>query len=313
METNTENENKMKIIINNKCIENHIQDMLENLLEDENKSKIDLSILSESKAEESYNEYLKFSSKNLKDNFIKSNILKEYYQKLKIFINPPDSQNEFMDRMYNNNSILNYDNNHGIRHNNLNNLNNMNNLKNMNNFNNMNNFIHNNNNNNNNINHLSNLHMIPGINNLSPINNKNVMKNLNFNNKNINNFDDDFKFNNINNMNKIQTNRLHVNYVSQKNHNQNMYNRKNTNNFISPRDMGIVNNTYKYSSSNSSNLNPNNIMMQGQGGFYSSKSLFQRETENINNKNHNSNFLNPSPNSYNRSSNDRNSYSSNIR
>lgn len=233
-----ENENKdnrinnMANMMNNKCIENHIADMLEHVLYDENKSEIDISLINENQVED-FNQqrnklYFKngnsneYNQKHLKNPCIKSNTFNEKYQKPEIYINAPEEK-EYMNGNLNimNNNVMINQNNFG---NNLNINNNMLKKKNS----------------------IQTTYLnqgIPNINNLSPIN-KNIMKNNNINNLNNNPREDEFM------LNKFQKNRLHINYVNP-NQNQcfsikgnNINNSPTPENNPSPR----MNNNYNFNS-----------------------------------------------------------------
>jgi len=212
------NDNKIKNMINNKCIENHIADMLENVLHDENKSEIDISLISEIHLEDTINnqklkknflinEDLEYYPKNIKNNLMRSNTLKESFQKPEIFVNAPDTQDEFMNRKPPKDLLLNPIHNHKLNHN-QNNLNTFPNNKNL--------MM-----NTNNLNFPT--QMMPGINNLSPINNNFHLR------------DEEFTI-----PKKMQNNRLHINYVGPQN--QNMFYNNNSNRSISPREMENNNN-----------------------------------------------------------------------
>jgi hypothetical protein len=274
MEMNDKN-NKIKNMLNNKCIENHIADMLENILIDENKSEVDISLLSENlsqnQAEDFNNEKAKRNyihedqdyfpkNFNIKNNYMNLNTHNnEEYPKLNIFVNAPETENDFMqnDIICNNNFLYNHNNNNNKNNNYINNNNNNRNLNH--NHNSINTFT--NNNSMNNMNNLMNINnfqsnykmqMIPGINNLSPIS-KNIMNNSNPhpNNNNFNNqFEEEF-----NKPNKMQKNRLHINYVGAQNINQNYYNSRNTNNNNNKSNspIEIKNNNFNYINSKNNN------------------------------------------------------------
>ena len=286
---------KIKNMINNKFIENHIADMLENVLGDENKSEIDVSLISENQSqnqglnqtEDFYNERIKrnFMNKdleyfpknlNIRNNYMKSNSYNnENYAKPYIFVNAPEEENDFMDRdrMPNNNFLMNqyhnYNNNPNSNHipNNLNTFSNNKNIGNVNNLMNLNNIQSN-----------YQMKMIPGINNLSPINNYNTSLNPNNIPNNKNNFNNNINFNNnFNNDNnnfsnqyeeeytpkKTQNNRLHINYVGPHNQymNKNCYysknsrnNSNNSQNSNSPND--IRNKSSDYINPNNNDIKP---------------------------------------------------------
>ena len=234
---NNQKNNKINNLINNQCIENHIASMLENVLYGENKSEVDNDCAKENQFYEmnnqknnknKINEYSEFYPKSNKNQYLKLNTYSDNYQQPEILINAPDANNEFIDIGSNKNLMMNQ--------NNMNNMNNKNLTINPNN--------------------LSNKYsqrMMPNFNSLSPIN-KNLMKKTNFREED--------------NPNKMQNNRLHINYV---NPIQNLYFSK-KNNSISPREM--ENNQAQNSNSfNNNNNSPNNPSPR-QGGF---NNLFQNE------------------------------------
>lgn len=225
---NLRNDNNVNNIINNKCIENHIADMLVNVLHDENKSETDISLISESQPDINHlknnqnflNENLNFYPKNNKNIFMKSNTYNDNFQRPEIFVNAPEQVGNIMPNRKNNHQLLmNNQSNNMLGFNYMNSHNMM-----------KSNSPHGN----------FPQKLMPNINNLSPIN------------KSPNNRMDEFNHQQI----QMQKNRLHINYVNPNMNNQNLFfagNQQKLNTSYSPRNM--ENNNNNLNMSNSPRLN----------------------------------------------------------